>query len=221
MTPGTWRISFTTLILLACWACSAPPQKGTQITNYERLDDSYGYVVELAQGWTDDTQQAFYNTPQGSEIMPYAWLVALEQKGSTASFLAEPNIERFRYLPRKQSPANPDGLPVGGVYGVSYDDCRYAFAFCDRLRMGPALGIYEPNSLRTTPRPRHVRHAPPVFAVGEKWFARSLRSRASSVEANCFRSASNAPSASSTQRSCRRDVRPLASSMTVANTFPP
>lgn len=44
----------------------------------------------------------------------------------------------------------PDGLPVGGVYGVSYDDCRYAFEFCERLGMGPALGIYEPNSLRTT-----------------------------------------------------------------------
>ena len=44
----------------------------------------------------------------------------------------------------------PDGLPVGGVYGVSYDDCRYAFEFCERLEMGPALGIYEPNSLRTT-----------------------------------------------------------------------
>ena len=44
----------------------------------------------------------------------------------------------------------PDGLPVGGVYGVSYDDCRYAFEFCERHRMGPALGIYEPNSLRTT-----------------------------------------------------------------------
>ena len=44
----------------------------------------------------------------------------------------------------------PDGLPVGGVYGVSYDDCRYAFDFCERMKMGPALGIYEPNSLRTT-----------------------------------------------------------------------
>ena len=44
----------------------------------------------------------------------------------------------------------PDGLPVGGVYGVSYDDVRYAFAFCERLGMGPALGIYEPNALRTT-----------------------------------------------------------------------
>lgn len=44
----------------------------------------------------------------------------------------------------------PDGLPVGGVYAVSYDDCRYAFDFCERNRMGPALGIYEPNALRTT-----------------------------------------------------------------------
>ncbi len=44
----------------------------------------------------------------------------------------------------------PDGLPLGGVYGVSYEDCRIAFEFCERLRMGPALGIYEPNALRTT-----------------------------------------------------------------------
>ena len=44
----------------------------------------------------------------------------------------------------------PDGLPVGGVYAVSYDDVRVAFEFCERLGMAPALGIYEPNSLRTT-----------------------------------------------------------------------
>jgi uncharacterized protein (DUF849 family) len=43
-----------------------------------------------------------------------------------------------------------DGLPVGGVYAVSYDDVRVAFEFCERHRMGPALGIYEPNALRTT-----------------------------------------------------------------------
>jgi 3-keto-5-aminohexanoate cleavage enzyme len=44
----------------------------------------------------------------------------------------------------------PDGLPAGVVYGVSYDDVKYAFAFCERLRLGPSLGIYEPGSLRTT-----------------------------------------------------------------------
>lgn len=44
----------------------------------------------------------------------------------------------------------PGGLPVGGVYAVSYEDVRVAFAFCERLQLGPALGIYEPNALRTT-----------------------------------------------------------------------
>lgn len=44
----------------------------------------------------------------------------------------------------------PGGLPVGGVYAVSYEDVRVAFEFCEKFQMGPALGIYEPNSLRTT-----------------------------------------------------------------------
>ncbi len=43
----------------------------------------------------------------------------------------------------------PDGLPAGVVYGVSYDDIRYAFDFCARHRLGPSLGIYEPGSLRS------------------------------------------------------------------------
>ena len=95
--------------------CSAPAQKGTQISTGTPVGDAYGDVIELAQGWTDETQQWFYNTPQGSEIMPYAWILALEQKVSTESFLSPANIERFRYLPRKKSASNPDGLPVGWV----------------------------------------------------------------------------------------------------------
>jgi uncharacterized protein (DUF849 family) len=42
-----------------------------------------------------------------------------------------------------------DGLPSGVVYGVSYDDVRLAFAACERLGLGPSLGIYEPGALRT------------------------------------------------------------------------
>ena len=42
-----------------------------------------------------------------------------------------------------------DGLPSGVVYGVSYDDVRTAFALCERLRLAPSLGIYEPGALRT------------------------------------------------------------------------
>jgi len=43
----------------------------------------------------------------------------------------------------------PDGLPSGVVYGVSYDDVRAGFAACEKLRLGPSLGIYEPGALRT------------------------------------------------------------------------
>jgi uncharacterized protein (DUF849 family) len=42
-----------------------------------------------------------------------------------------------------------DGLPSGVVYGISYDDVRVAFGLCERLRLGPSLGIYEPGALRT------------------------------------------------------------------------
>jgi len=41
-----------------------------------------------------------------------------------------------------------DGLPVGFVYANSYDDVRYAFELCSRLRLGPSLAIYEPGFLR-------------------------------------------------------------------------
>ncbi|MEN8161645.1 MAG: 3-keto-5-aminohexanoate cleavage protein [Myxococcota bacterium] len=43
----------------------------------------------------------------------------------------------------------PDGLPSGVVYGISYDDVRVGFAACERLGLGPSLGIYEPGALRT------------------------------------------------------------------------
>jgi cytochrome c5 len=104
---------------LFLWACRhAPAQTGTPITDDMRVADAYGDVIELEQGWTDDTQEAFYNTPQGSEILPYAWILVLEQKDSETPFLDPANIERFRYLPRKKSTLNPDGLPVGWTKGT-------------------------------------------------------------------------------------------------------
>jgi cytochrome c5 len=101
------------------WACRhAPPQQGRWIEEGDRVTDAYGDVIELEQDWTDDTQEAFYNTPQGSEIMPYAWIVLLEQKDSDKPFLDPANIERYRYLPRKKTTNNPDGLPVGWTRGA-------------------------------------------------------------------------------------------------------
>ncbi len=42
-----------------------------------------------------------------------------------------------------------EGLPIGTVYANAYADIRASFEFCERLRLGPSLAIYEPGFLRT------------------------------------------------------------------------
>src|SRR5262249_25675315 len=54
-------------------------------------------------------------TPQGAQLVPYEWFLALEQPGSTNLFRDNQNILKYRYLPQKPGPGNPDGLPVGFV----------------------------------------------------------------------------------------------------------
>jgi 3-keto-5-aminohexanoate cleavage enzyme len=43
-----------------------------------------------------------------------------------------------------------ENLPVGILYCNSLADIRMAFAFCERHKLGPEIGIYEPGYLRTT-----------------------------------------------------------------------
>ena len=69
------------------------------------------------QGWSDDLRDAFYFTPQGSHLVPYAWAVALEVADGEQLFFAPASIEKFGYLaaPGPASARNPDGLPIGFV----------------------------------------------------------------------------------------------------------
>ena len=67
----------------------------------------------LEQNWSDDDRQWFYTTPQGSKLIPYAWVMALERADSNARWVQ--NLERFGFLPNRVSRVNPDGLPVGLV----------------------------------------------------------------------------------------------------------
>jgi hypothetical protein len=66
----------------------------------------------LDQGWTEAEKQLWYTTSQGSRLLPLSWLVALEQKDSTDSFLSEANIRKLGYLPASVPGA---GLPLGFV----------------------------------------------------------------------------------------------------------
>lgn len=88
-------------------------------------------VVHLDQGWSPELREAFYYTPQGSQLLPYAFLKALEQPGGTGLFLDPASIAETGFLPADhRSELNPDGMPIGFV-----KDPRPGGAF------GPAVGL--------------------------------------------------------------------------------
>ena len=64
-----------------------------------------------SQGWSRDQQADWYEATQGSRLIPYAWLAALEQPGNGRPFLDDEHMAGFRYLPR--TARSGLRLPVG------------------------------------------------------------------------------------------------------------
>ena len=74
---------------------------------------------ELDQGWSKAQRRAWYDSTQGSRLIPAAWLRALEQPDNNALFLEPSFIARFGYLQRSD---NASGLlPVGFAIDVQDD----------------------------------------------------------------------------------------------------
>jgi hypothetical protein len=72
-----------------------------------------GRPAFLDQGWDDTTRAAFYQTSQGSRMLPYAWFLHLEQAGGREKLRDAHNMRRMGFLVDRPTAANPDGLPVG------------------------------------------------------------------------------------------------------------
>jgi uncharacterized protein (DUF2235 family) len=74
-------------------------------------------VAWLPQNWTDDQRRSYYHTAQGSELLPYAWFLALEQPRFTVTgappFRENSYLQGFGFIPDSAFQQNPDGLPVG------------------------------------------------------------------------------------------------------------
>jgi hypothetical protein len=77
--------------------------------------ESYSTPRYLEQGWTNSDSLWFYNTSQGSGLMPYDMFLVLKQGDSDELFRSDKNVDKFRYLPQKKTFFNPDALPVGFV----------------------------------------------------------------------------------------------------------
>ena len=74
-------------------------------------------VAWLPQNWTEEQRRRYYHTAQGSELLPYAWFLALEQPRFTvkgaAPFKDDRYLQGFGFIPDSAYEQNPDGLPVG------------------------------------------------------------------------------------------------------------
>jgi hypothetical protein len=74
-------------------------------------------IVWLPQNWTEEQRRTYYHDAQGSELLPYAWFLALEQP--RLSFTGAPPfrlnsyLQGFGFIPDGAYERNPDGLPVG------------------------------------------------------------------------------------------------------------
>ncbi len=109
--------------------------------------------AEAAEGYLEAWRPIFAERP---DTLWYPTLaIAPEMEGMMAhwaSIQAEVPLRLGAFDPGSTNlgAPGPDGLPMGGVYGVSYDAIRTAFETCETMGLGPSLGIYEPGALRTT-----------------------------------------------------------------------
>ena len=93
----------------------------------------------LDQGWSRGDREGFYYTSQGSQLIPYAWFLALERADGSAPFYEGDGFERYGYLkdPLRHE-KNPDDLPIGFVKdigsktanGTANDECEFIGLTC-------------------------------------------------------------------------------------------
>jgi hypothetical protein len=79
-----------------------------------------GYRV-LQPEWSDRRRERYYQTSQGSLVIPYAWFKALEWRTSRQLFSSPEVQTRYGLLPNNDPVYNSDQFPVGIVRQVVED----------------------------------------------------------------------------------------------------
>ncbi|HRB98298.1 MAG TPA: di-heme-cytochrome C peroxidase [Nitrosomonas sp.] len=112
-------ISVVVFSFLGISACTlipeTEPDRGAATVKQDQFGDSYTSIKYLEQGWDTADSMWFYNTTQGSNLMPYDFFLALEKAEKSEPFRSSENMNAYRYLPQKATSGNPDALPVGWV----------------------------------------------------------------------------------------------------------
>lgn len=92
-----------------------PDRGAIPMPDSDALGDQFSSVVYLEQGWDAADSLWFYNTTQGSNLMPYDFWQVLETPDTTDRFFNNQRLNAYRFLPQKPTFSNPDGMPVGFV----------------------------------------------------------------------------------------------------------
>jgi hypothetical protein len=111
------------------------PERGAVAVENGAFGEGYATPIYLDQGWSANDSLWYYNTTQGSALIPYDFFLALEQVDSSERFLTPQLIDKYRYLPQKPTFFNPDGLPVGFVK-ESYKGQDYVGLTCAACHTG-------------------------------------------------------------------------------------
>ena len=109
MRPHRFRLA--QLLLIAFFAL--PRAASAEDCRPASFDGAFAGEVTLCQNWDAGEQQEFWFLSQGSQIIPYAWFLALEQADSGSLFHDPVHMDAFRYLPQAATAMNPDALPIG------------------------------------------------------------------------------------------------------------
>lgn len=122
------------------------PDRGAVAVADGQFGESYSTPEYLDQGWDANASLWFYTTTQGSALLPYDFLLALEQPEKSQLncerngqnnrwFLCPKFIDDHRYLPQKATFFNPDALPVGFVK-EQYQGRDYVGLTCSACHTG-------------------------------------------------------------------------------------
>jgi hypothetical protein len=79
------------LIVMACATLVQAEEKisatrNALVATNDPLGEPVTNIVYLNQNWSPEESNRFYFTPQGSQLIPYDWFLALEQYDSTTLF---------------------------------------------------------------------------------------------------------------------------------------
>jgi len=119
---------FSAMLMLLLNGCD------TNTNDKAEMTEPASSVVTLDQGWNKDEELDFYNTSQGSQLLPYSWFLALEQANNSDLFRDNKNIKYLGYISQASiAGRNPDGLPIGFVKDDIQEDFLVSALTAQRL----------------------------------------------------------------------------------------